>query len=271
MTVSRALAAPGPAPGGRWRALLAALGLVAVGLLGGCAALSGSEAPAKDNKAPAGDAFSLVTPQEFEQQSPTLGVRIEIEAPPELKALLERHLDLVRLGRIERDDVDDTEWARLIDASPLQVRELLQTEGYFAPQVRIERAPGRAIGQADRVTLTVVPGARARVARLTLEAEGELERGAAQSEPYAVAAMEQWRKSWDLPVGADFRNPSWGEAKSAALARLQHTAPPHLCPHTVYTHEAAHIHEGAAHIPEGAAHIHEGTAHIHEGAGGRAP
>jgi translocation and assembly module TamA len=221
MTVSRAQAAPGPAPGGRWRALPAALGLVAVGLLGGCAALSGSEAPAKDNKAPAGDAFSLVTPQEFEQQSPTLGVRIEIEAPPELKALLERHLDLVRLGRIERDDVDDTEWARLIDASPLQVRELLQTEGYFAPQVRIERAPGRAIGQADRVTLTVVPGARARVARLTLEAEGELERGAAQSEPYAVAAMEQWRKSWDLPVGADFRNPSWGEAKSAALARLR--------------------------------------------------
>jgi translocation and assembly module TamA len=103
----------------------------------------------------AGEGFQLVSPQEFEQQSPTLGVVIEIDAPSALKALLEKHLDLVRLGRISRDEVEDSEWARLIDAAPAQVRELLQTEGYFAPQVSIERSAGRAQGQADRVRLKV--------------------------------------------------------------------------------------------------------------------
>jgi translocation and assembly module TamA len=167
------------------------------------------------------NAFALVTPQEFEQQSTTLGVQIDIEAPADLKALLDRHLDLVRLGRIQRDDVDDTEWARLIDASPSQVRELLQTEGYFSPQVRIERAPGRGVGQPDRVTLNVQPGVRARVSRVTIEVEGELERGATSGEGHATATLALLRKAWDLPMGSDFRNPSWSEAKSAALARLR--------------------------------------------------
>jgi hypothetical protein len=61
-------------------------------------------------------------------------VQVEIQAskPGRVKARLERFLDLVRLGRVVREDVDDTEWSRLIDATPAQVRSLLQTEGYFA-------------------------------------------------------------------------------------------------------------------------------------------
>ena len=170
---------------------------------------------------PATEAFALVTPQEFEQQSPTLGVQIEIIAPDDLKVLLERHLDLVRLGRISRDDVDDTEWARLIDASPAQVRELLQTEGYFAPRVSVTRAPGRASGQPDLVRLIVEPGVRARISRVTLEAEGGLERAATAGDALATATLAQWRNAWGLPVGSDFRNPAWASAKSAALARLR--------------------------------------------------
>jgi uncharacterized protein with von Willebrand factor type A (vWA) domain len=85
--------------------------------------------------------------------------------PGRLKALLERFLDLVRLGRVvARDDVDDTEWSRLIDATPAQVRSLLQTEGYFQPR----GPPGtparpRAAGQPDLVRVIVEPGQRARV------------------------------------------------------------------------------------------------------------
>jgi translocation and assembly module TamA len=181
---------------------------------------TGEAAPPKP-AATANEAFALVTPQEFEQQSPTLGVKIEIVAPQALKELLERHLDVVRLGRIERDDVDDTEWARLIDASPAQVRELLQTEGYFSPVVRIERTPGRGSGQADEVRLTVEPGARAKVTRVTLEAEGGLERGASAADPYAAGILAQFRRQWELPVGSDFRNPAWNAAKAAAVARLR--------------------------------------------------
>jgi translocation and assembly module TamA len=186
----------------------------------GCASVQ-APAPAGPAPLPANEGFALVTAQEFEQQSPTLGVQIEIQAPDELKALLERHLDLVRLGKISRDEVDDTEWARLIDASPAQVRALLQTEGYFAPRVRITREPGRATGEADRVLLQVEPGERARVSRVTLEAEGELEQGASGGEAYASSTLTAWRKAWELPTGAAFRNPSWNDAKAAALARLR--------------------------------------------------
>jgi translocation and assembly module TamA len=202
-------------------ALCLALGML---LSAGCASLPAPATPPADTEAAkpaANDEFSLVTPQEFEQQSPTLGVRIDIDAPADLKALLEKHLDLVRLGKIVRDDVDDTEWSRLIDASPAQVRELLQTEGYFAPQVSLERAPGRAQGQPDVVRLKVTPGPRAKVSRVTLEAEGELERGAAAGEPHAVATLAQLRGAWALPAGSDFRNPAWSEAKASSLARLR--------------------------------------------------
>lgn len=205
-----------------------ALAVMGVLLLQACAGLGGgAAAPAPSAPASAASAasapasFSLVTPQEYEQQSPTLGVVIEIDAPGELKALLEKHLDLVRLGSMARDDVDDTEWARLIDASPAQVRELLQTEGYFSPQVRIEREPGRAAGQPDRVKLHVQPGARARISRLTLEVEGALERGASAGEAHAGSTLAAWRRAWELPEGAEFRNPVWSEAKAAALARLR--------------------------------------------------
>ena len=149
------------------------------------------------------------------------GVDIIIEAPSNLKALLQRHLDLVRLGRVSRDDVDDTEWSRLIDAAPAQVRALLQTEGYFSPRVMLDRDPGRAAGVGDVVRLKVEPGPRARIARVTLEAEGELERSAASGDASAVAALATWRKAWPLTEGTEFRNPSWSEAKAGALARLR--------------------------------------------------
>lgn len=230
MTLVRACLAPcavrvrgGPAhPTPDWVRRLA-LGTAAFLLmaLGACTTLGPPSPNSAAPAATANEAFALVTPQEFEQQSPTLGVKIEIVAPPALKELLERHLDLVRLGRIERDDVDDTEWARLIDASPTQVRELLQTEGYFSPVVRIERTPGRGSGQADEVRLTIEPGVRAKVTRVTLEAEGGLERGASTADPYAASILAQFRKQWELPVGSDFRNPAWNAAKAAALARLR--------------------------------------------------
>jgi translocation and assembly module TamA len=200
-----------------WAPLLA-LALLAAG----CAGTPKSDPlAAAAARTDAADTFSLISESEFEQQSPTLGVRLEIDAPGPLKALLERHLDLVRLGTLGGDDIDDTEWARLIDASPTQVRDLLQTEGYFAPVVRIERTPGRGNNERDLVRLSVDPGPRARIARVTIEAEGELERAATAGDGYGEATLAALRKEWELPVGAEFRNAGWSDAKAAALSRLR--------------------------------------------------
>jgi translocation and assembly module TamA len=210
-----------------WRRAATALALAALGGLGaGCASLGGgaggsAAVPPAAAASGAGEGFQLVSPQEFEQQSPTLGVVIEIDAPSALKALLEKHLDLVRLGRISRDEVEDSEWARLIDAAPAQVRELLQTEGYFAPQVSVERSAGRSQGQPDRVRLKVEPGERARIGRVTLEAEGALERGHAAGEAYARETLAAWLAAWPLAQGSEFRNAAWSDAKASALARLR--------------------------------------------------
>ena len=213
----RATRAARPVAARAWAPLLA-LALLAAGCAGTPKSDTLAAAAARTDAA---DTFSLISEFEFEQQSPTLGVRLEIDAPGPLKALLERHLDLVRLGSLGGDDIDDTEWARLIDASPTQVRDLLQTEGYFAPVVRIERTPGRGNNERDLVRLSVDPGPRARIARVTIEAEGELERAATAGDGYGEATLAALRKEWELPVGAEFRNAGWSDAKAAALSRLR--------------------------------------------------
>jgi translocation and assembly module TamA len=163
----------------------------------------------------------LVTPGEAALAGGTLGVVVEIDAPPALKELLEKHLDVVRLGRMARDEVEEAEWSRLIDAAPAQARELLQTEGYFSARVVLQRQPRRTRGTADRVRLVVETGPRARISRVNFEFEGELERASSEGEPYAAKVRDELRGGWALPAGAEFSNGAWADAKTAALARLR--------------------------------------------------
>ncbi len=192
-----------------------AAAVLALLLLPGCAMLPAGLRPSSANTEP----LQVLEGREAGPRS--LGVRIEIEAPPDLKVLLERHLDLVRLGRIARDEVEDSEWSRLIDTAPAQVRELLLTEGYVTPKVMLQRQPGRSAGQPDVVLLQVEPGQRARISRFTIEVEGALERGALANEGHASKTLAQLRSRWALQAGSEFRNPLWTDAKSAALARLR--------------------------------------------------
>ncbi len=189
--------------------------LLALALLGsGCALLpaalrSGGDAPPAAAAAPAGAA------------SAPPGVEVRVVAPQPLRDLLAQHLDLARLGRLPRDEVDEQEWSRLVDATPAQARELLETEGYFQSQVTLSRQRGGAAGDPDEVTVRVDPGPRALVGRVTLQAEGELERGAGAGEAHASATLEALRRQWELPSGTPFRNASWSAAKNTALSRLR--------------------------------------------------
>jgi translocation and assembly module TamA len=189
-----------------WAAALLAL------LLGGCASLPWSGTPARADEAVAEPAVPAGPP----------AVRVEIAAPPPLRALLETHLDLVRLGTLVRGNmVDAAEWSRLIDATPSQVRALLETEGFFEPLIDIERGPLTDEGLPASVRVVVAPGTRTVVKQLTLEFEGELQAAADAGNPYAQAVLDDLRRTWALPVGAPFVNSRWADAKISTLARLR--------------------------------------------------
>lgn len=200
-------------------ALLAALAPV----LSGCAGLWPAKqpvsapvsAPISTPAAAAGPAGAASAPASMS------AVAIDVKAPGELKALLERHLDLVRLGRAAPADVDDSEWSRLIDATPAQVRDLLQTEGYFSPVVRLQRNAGPDGVRIEGVTLVVEPGPQANVGRVTLDVQGELDSGFEAKESHAVSTLAQLRDRFELKPGRPFRNESWSSAKNSALVLLR--------------------------------------------------
>ncbi|MFO1217131.1 MAG: BamA/TamA family outer membrane protein [Burkholderiaceae bacterium] len=184
--------------------LVAAFAAAVLALGTGCAALKG--------EAQAGAAAGTET------RPADAGVAVDIDAPAELRDLLQRHLDLARVARLGADDApDEAEWLRLVAAAPAQARELLQTEGYFAPEVQVRRdgAP------TARVHVTVTPGPRARVRELSLQVAGPLRERIDAGDADAQAQFSALRRDWPLPPGAVFRNADWAGAKSSALAVLR--------------------------------------------------
>jgi translocation and assembly module TamA len=140
-----------------------------------------------------------------------------------LKPLLERHLDLARLPTLAAGiEIGEAELARLIDATPAQARDLLQTEGHFDAKVTVEAptAPGTADAPA-RIRVDVDPGPLTRVSRFGLEVEGDLARAVAGDDREAVELLASLRGAWPLKAGSVFRNADWSAAKGATLARLR--------------------------------------------------
>ena len=69
-----------------------------------------------------------------------MAYRVEVQAPDELRRLLLTHLDLARFQNApQTDGITNAELIRLAAASPSQARSLLETEGYFSPQVSVKR------------------------------------------------------------------------------------------------------------------------------------
>ena len=147
---------------------------------------------------------------------------LEIDAPPDLRLLLGRHLDLARLATVARGErLTEGELSRLIDAAPAQTRELLQTEGYFEPVVQIRRRPAASPDGPPLVVLQLKPGLRTLVARVDLEFEGSWAEAVKAGRPDAVQTLQGLRDQWTLKTGAPFRNQTWADAKTASLARLR--------------------------------------------------
>jgi translocation and assembly module TamA len=141
-----------------------------------------------------------------------------IDAPSDLRTLLLRNLDLARLSALTGSETpDEVEWLRLVAAAPAQVRELLQTEGYFSPDVQVRRERG----PPPVVYVRVVPGPRVRIQEVMLSVQGVVRERADAGDASAREQIQALHAWWPLPPGDTFRNPDWSAAKTGALARLR--------------------------------------------------
>jgi translocation and assembly module TamA len=181
------------------------IGSLAV-LLGGCASLQFW----KDEEEPAAPREPEIALYELEVESSSDRVR----------ELLLEYLDLARFQKAPKSDaISGPEIDRLAIAAPAQARALLETEGYFDADVKVEQSPG-ADG-LPRIKLTVVPGPRVRVKSVDLESTAPLApHPPTREEPWSDR-MEKLREGWKLKPGQPFRQADWSGAKSATLAELR--------------------------------------------------
>lgn len=140
---------------------------------------------------------------------------IQIQAPSEIRSLVDRFLDLKRYQQVP--DLDNAELQRLLELSDTQIRNLLATQGYFTPQIdqTLHATPAQA-GGIPRVAITIDPGPRTQIRQLDLQIQGAASNYAPAWEQLAVL-----RQNWGLPVGDPFTQEAWARAKTQALQNLQ--------------------------------------------------
>lgn len=216
-------------------------GLLAVVCLLGCAALQQDEQPQPDS-APA--AAAAASPAASAASAPsTVSYRVDVQAPDELRQLLLTHLDLARFQNApQADGITNDELIRLAAASPAQARTLLETEGYFGPQVSVKRDDPP--DQTPLITLSVTPGPRTTVATWELNAGGDLKQHIDAGDSAAKALLARLRERWPLKEGKPFSQPEWNSAKNSTLALLRADGYPTAnWANTTVAHVDAKLHE----------------------------
>ncbi|WP_280152666.1 BamA/TamA family outer membrane protein [Piscinibacter sp. XHJ-5] len=188
-----------------WRALrFAALVALLTWLLAGCSSL-----PFWSKKS--GEAAARPAPPTYQ---------LEVEAPGNLRQLLQTYLDLARFQSApETETITGVELDRLVAASPSQVRSLLETEGYFNADVRVSRSAGAS--GLDVIRVSVVPGPRATIEKWQVDVTGELQKSVQADNEDAVVELAALRRRWPLKGDEPFRQAAWNEAKNVTIARLR--------------------------------------------------
>ena len=138
---------------------------------------------------------------------------IVVEAPKQVRELLEKHLELQRYRAVT--DLDPAELARLMVLAESNARNLLGTLGYFSPDIRITRE-----GSAnDRpvIKVAVEPGPTTQIGPVKITFAGDI---ADSPDPDALAQRREIERDWRLPTGQPFTQAGWSSAKTQALREL---------------------------------------------------
>ncbi|MEY4908081.1 MAG: hypothetical protein RL260_1799 [Pseudomonadota bacterium] len=177
------------------------------------AAAPASAQPAAPTAAPAASA------PEDDTDTRDVTWTLDITAPPELRALLARYLDLSRyLATPDTARVPRGELMRLRQAAPAQARALLETEGYFNAKVSTQ---ARDDGSVIALTLRVEPGPVTRGAQARLEFDGPLSVAADAGAADAARLVARARQRWSLPAGEVYTQDRWSSAKGEVHALLR--------------------------------------------------
>lgn len=170
-------------------------------------------------------------------EAPRARFDIDLQAPPEVHDLLQRHMALQRYRNLRQLTADELE--RLLEQAPSDIRGLLGTQGYFAPKIDVRLQAG---GDAPlgTVHVRVEPGPPTHVASVGVHFRGDI-----ATRPEAEPQRDAARQDWPLPVGARFTQSGWSDAKAHALRAL-----------TTHRYPLARIHNSLADIDAAAQRAH---------------
>lgn len=134
-------------------------------------------------------------------------VAIRLDAPDEVRELLERYVRLLRSDELALPSVAADRTA-MVRRARREVSSLLATEGYFSPTVRIDRS------DTEVWELRVEPGPRTTIREVDIAFEGDIVTADTSG---GRASPELLRAGWSLPAGAPFRQQDWDRAKQNLL------------------------------------------------------
>lgn len=133
---------------------------------------------------------------------------LRLDAPRELAPLLQRHLSVLDPAHGPALD-DETERLALLRRARREVAALLATEGYFSPEVALDRG-----GEGWR--LTVAPGTRTTVSAVVLT----IRQDSVLAPEERAAWLERFRDVWPLHEGVPFTQAAWDAGKSALIEQM---------------------------------------------------
>ncbi|MDD5324050.1 MAG: BamA/TamA family outer membrane protein [Polaromonas sp.] len=136
-----------------------------------------------------------------------------VQAPPAIRELLEKHLELQRYRAVT--DLDEAELARLIVLAERNVRNLVGTLGYFSPDIHITREGGANV--RPTIVVAVEPGQATLISAVNINFAGDI---ADSPDPGALAQRDKIQRDWRLPTGQRFTQDAWDGAKTQALREL---------------------------------------------------
>ena len=138
---------------------------------------------------------------------------ITVRAPPIVREMLEKHLELQRYRAVT--DLDEAELARLIVLAERNVRNLVGTLGYFSPDISITRED--SANQRPTIVVAVDPGKATQIGPVAITFAGDI---AESPDVDAIAQRARIQRNWRLPAGQRFTQDAWDGAKTQALREL---------------------------------------------------